>query len=89
MRLAEDKIYLRREIKFFKKHHDLLDSYETVLKQLSNDPFEPSLKLHKLQGNLKKFHAVCLAYGYIIVLILVIIDEQIILIDIGAHDDVY
>ena len=59
------------------------------LKKLANDPFEPSLKLHKLQGTLEKFDAVRLTYEYRIVLILMIIDERIVLIDIGTHDDVY
>jgi mRNA-degrading endonuclease YafQ of YafQ-DinJ toxin-antitoxin module len=59
------------------------------LKKLENDPFEPSLKLHKLQGNLEKFHAVRLTYEYRIVLILMIIDEQVVLVDIGTRDDVY
>jgi len=89
MQLLKEKSYLRREIKFFKKHPDLLEKYAITLKKLSNDPFEPSLKLHKLQGNLEKFHAVRLTYKYRIVLILIVVDEQIILIDIGAHDDVY
>ena len=89
MQLLKEKSYLRREIKFFKKHPDLLEKYAITLKKLSNDPFEPSLKLHKLQGNLEKFHAVRLTYKYRIVLILIVVDEQIILIDIGTHDDVY
>lgn len=89
MRLVKDKIYPKREIRFFKKHPDLLEKYGVVLKKLENDPFESSLKLHKFQGNLEKFHAVRLTYEYRIVLILMIVDEQIILIDIGTHDDVY
>jgi mRNA-degrading endonuclease YafQ of YafQ-DinJ toxin-antitoxin module len=89
MLLDKEKSYLKREIKFFKKHPELLDKYGVVLKKLENDPFEPSLKLHKLQGNLEKFHAVRLTYEYRIVLILMIIDEQVVLVDIGTHDDVY
>jgi len=89
MRLDKDKGYLKREIKFFKKHPDLLEKYGSILKKLENDPFERSLKLHKLQGNLEKFHAVRLTYEYRIVLVLQIVDEQIILVDIGTHDDVY
>lgn len=89
MQLDKDKSYLKREVKFFKKHSELLDKYAVILKKLSNDPFEPSLKLHKLQGNLEKFHAVRLTYEYRIVLILIIVDEKIILVDIGTHDDVY
>ncbi|MGD9971134.1 MAG: type II toxin-antitoxin system YafQ family toxin [Sulfuricurvum sp.] len=89
MRLDKEKSYLKREVKFFKKHPELLDKYVVILKKLSNDPFESSLKLHKLQGNLEKFHAVRLTYEYRIVLILMIVDERIILVDIGTHDDVY
>jgi mRNA-degrading endonuclease YafQ of YafQ-DinJ toxin-antitoxin module len=89
MRLDKEKSYLKREVKFFKKHPDLVDRYAVILQKLSNDPFEPSLKLHKLQGSLEKFHAVRLTYEYRIILILMIVDEQIILIDIGTHDEVY
>jgi addiction module RelE/StbE family toxin len=89
MQLLREKNYLKREIKFFKKHPDLIEKYESVLKKLQNDPLEPSLKLHKLQGNLEKFHAVRLTYEYRIVLVLQIVDKQIILVDIGTHDDVY
>ncbi|MCX6074000.1 MAG: type II toxin-antitoxin system YafQ family toxin [Campylobacterales bacterium] len=89
MQLVKEKSYPKREFKFFKKHPDLLEKYGIILKKLENDPFEPSLKLHKLQGNLEKFHAVRLTYEYRIVLILQIVDEQIVLVDIGTHDDVY
>ncbi len=89
MRLDKEKSYLKREIKFFKKHPELIDKYAVVLKKLADDPFEPSLGLHKLQGSLEKFHAVRLTYEYRIVLVLIVIDEQIILVDIGTHDDVY
>lgn len=89
MQLVKEKSYPKREFKFFKKHPDLLDKYGIILKKLQNDPFEASLKLHKLQGNLEKFHAVRLTYEYRIVLVLQIVDEQIVLVDIGTYDDVY
>ena len=89
MQLVKEKSYPKREFKFFKKHSDLLDKYGIILKKLQNDPFEPSLKLHKLQGSLEKFHAVRLTYEYRIVLVLQIVDEQIVLVDIETHDDVY
>lgn len=40
------------------KRGDLIAMFQ--IQKLSNDPFEPSLKLHKLQDSLEKFHAVCL-----------------------------
>lgn len=88
MQLVKDVSYPKREIKFFKKHPNLLDKYGIVLKKLSNNPLEPSLKLHKLQGALAEFHAIHLTYEYGIILILKIIDERIVLVDIGTHDDV-
>lgn len=72
-----------------KKHLDLVNKFKYTIQKLENDPFESSLKLHKLQGNLEKFHAVRLTYEYRIVLVLQIVDEQIILVDIGTRDDVY
>ncbi len=69
------------------KRGDLITKFQ--IQKIANDPFEPSLKLHRLQGNLEKFHTVRLTYEYEIVLVLLIIDEQIILVDIGTHDDVY
>jgi mRNA-degrading endonuclease YafQ of YafQ-DinJ toxin-antitoxin module len=89
VKLRKTERYAAKEKKFFKKHPDLVGKYGAVLKKLQNDPFEPSLKLHKLQGNLEKFHAVRLTYEYRIVVVLMIVDEQIILVDIGTHDDVY
>ncbi|SMP88651.1 mRNA-degrading endonuclease (mRNA interferase) YafQ, toxin component of the YafQ-DinJ toxin-antitoxin module [Epsilonproteobacteria bacterium SCGC AD-311-C15] len=89
MQLVKDKGYPKREIKFFKKHPDLVEKYGVVLKKLSNNSLEPSLKLHKLQGALAEFHAVSLTYEYRIILIMKIVDEQIVLVDIGTHDDVY
>ncbi len=86
--IREDK-FLKITKKFLKKHPDLVQKFKQTVQKLENDPFEPSLKLHKLQGSLEKFHAVRLTYEYRIVLVLMIIDERIILVDIGTHDDVY
>lgn len=87
--VVRDERFVRVAKKFFKKHPELSDKFKEAICKLENDPFEPSLKLHRLKGNLEKFHAVRLTYEYRIVVILMIIDEQIILVDIGTHDDVY
>jgi mRNA-degrading endonuclease YafQ of YafQ-DinJ toxin-antitoxin module len=86
--IREDK-FIKTAKKFLKKHPDLVNKFKQTVQKLENDPLEPSLKLHKFQGNLEKFHAVRLTYEYRIVLVLQIVDEQIILVDIGTHDDVY
>lgn len=62
MKLRKTERYASKEKKFFKKHPDLVNKFKYTVQKLENDPFESSLKLHKLQGNLEKFHAVRLAY---------------------------
>lgn len=89
MKLTKTEFYSKKELKFLKKHSNLFVSYEEALKKLENDPFEPSLKTHKLHGKLKKFHACSINYDYRIAFLFVIKDDEIILLDIGTHDDVY
>ncbi len=89
MILSKTASYTRSEKKFFKQHKHLLDKYGTILKQLKNNPFEASLKTHKLKGELNKYHSCSLTYEYRIVLTIKLIDNEIILINIGTHDEVY
>ncbi|MFK5971109.1 MAG: hypothetical protein QM487_13455, partial [Candidatus Marithrix sp.] len=76
MRLIRNKFYQKKEQKFFKKHPNLLDKYANILKKLNTNISDPKLKLHKLQGKLKDFHAVSLNYEYRIILLIKVIDEQ-------------
>ncbi len=69
MKLVKDESYQRKERKFFKKHADLVDKYVDVLKKLKSDPFEPSLKTHKLNGKMREFYASSLTHEYRIVCI--------------------
>ena len=78
--------YFKKSLKFFKKHPDMLSKYEKMLTLLSANPHHPSLRLHKLQGNLKAFS---LDLQYRIILDFIIVEEVIILLDIGTHDEVY
>jgi mRNA-degrading endonuclease YafQ of YafQ-DinJ toxin-antitoxin module len=89
VKLRKTERYAAKEKKFFKKHSDLVVKYGDVLEKLSFDIFEPSLKLHKLKGSLSDYHAVSLTYEYRIILILKIVDDEIVLFNIGTHDDVY
>ena len=81
--------YEKKAKKFFKKHQNLKDKYIKTLKLLSLNPFHPSLRLHKLKGELKEFYSVSIDMEYRIIIDIIIIDERIILIDIGPHDEVY
>ena len=86
--LQSDK-YLKRAAKFFKKHPDLMPKYKKTINQLEQDPFYPSLRLHKLKGELNEYYSVSIDMSYRIVINLIITDKEIILLDIGSHDKVY
>ncbi len=81
--------FLRQARKFFRKHPDLKARFAGVLADLQKDPFQPHLELHPLSGRLAGCHAVSLTYSYRITLTLLITEKDIILLDIGSHDEVY
>lgn len=81
--------FLRQARRFFNKHPDLRSRFARVLADLQDDPFLPGLALHPLGGRLAGCHAVRLTYSYRITLTLLISETEIILLDIGSHDDVY
>lgn len=64
-----------------------------VLDRLAKDPFYPTLKTHKLSGQLKGLWACWVEYDCRIVFAFEpdpdIEGDMIVLIDLGAHDEVY
>jgi mRNA-degrading endonuclease YafQ of YafQ-DinJ toxin-antitoxin module len=56
---------------------------------LTQDPFAPHLAYHHLGGKLEGMQAVSLTGSYRITLTIIISEQEIILLDIGSHDDVY
>ena len=81
--------FLRQARKFFKKHPDLRPRFAKVLGDLQKDSFQPRLELHALSGKLAGCYAVSLTYSYRITLTLMVTEKEIILLDIGSHDEVY
>jgi mRNA-degrading endonuclease YafQ of YafQ-DinJ toxin-antitoxin module len=81
--------YNRRAARFLKKNPELLAQYETTLKLLAINPFHPSLRLHRLQGSLSELLSASISIGYRITLELLIQEQQVVPIDVGAHDEVY
>jgi mRNA-degrading endonuclease YafQ of YafQ-DinJ toxin-antitoxin module len=88
-KIVETKIYIKKVRKFFKKHPNLLSKYEKTIFLLEQNPHHPSLRLHKLKGNLKEYFSISLDMEYRIILDFIIIDKEIYLLDIGSHDEVY
>lgn len=81
--------YIKRAVKFFKKHPELISQYEKTLKLLEANPNHPSLRLHKLRGKLSELYSISINISYRISIDFLIDDDKIIPVDIGTHDDVY
>jgi addiction module RelE/StbE family toxin len=81
--------FTRTAEKFIQHHPELREKLAAVLRDLQSDPFQPHLKYHPLGGKLKGLKAVSITYSYRIVLTLEIMDKEIVLLDIGSHDEVY
>ena len=81
--------FLRRAKKFFKKHPDLKKPFVEVVDDMRKDPFQPHLELHGLGGKLKDCCAISLTCSYRITLTMTVAEKEIILLDIGSHDEVY
>jgi mRNA-degrading endonuclease YafQ of YafQ-DinJ toxin-antitoxin module len=79
----------RRIVKFTRAHPDLKKQLAKVLKTLEANPFQRSLRLHPLTGELEGLHAVSITYAYRITLTLRVTKKEIVLLDIGSHDEVY
>ena len=75
--------------KFFKKHPYVFHAYEKTLFLLKSSPRHPSLRLHKLSGDLSGLYSVSINMQYRITIELEIRENEIILVNIGSHDDVY
>jgi len=81
--------YFKKLKKFIKKHPEVLDRYIKVIKLLELNPYHPSLRLHKLKGNLKEYYSVSITMQYKVVIDFIIEENKIILLDIGTHNEVY
>ena len=74
---------------FTRRRPELRGKLAAVLRDLEQDPFQPHLKLHNLAGKLKGIQSVSLTYDYRITLTVMITEKEIILLDVGSHDEVY
>ena len=79
----------RRVAKFTRTHPELKKPLAKALRNLEANPFLQSLRLHPLGGELEGLHAVRVTHAYRITLTLRITKKEIVLLDIGSHDEVY
>jgi mRNA-degrading endonuclease YafQ of YafQ-DinJ toxin-antitoxin module len=87
--LVWTETFERTARKFLRRRPELAGIFEDVLLQLETDPHSPKLRLHPLKGKHRDKHSVRLTYSQRIVLILSITSKDIILLDVGSHDEVY
>jgi len=88
-RLIFTETYSRNALRWIKKHPDLKSQYLKTLKLLEANPFHPSLRLHSLSGRLQGLYSISINLSYRITLELIVRDEEIILVNVGDHDQVY
>lgn len=81
--------FTRTAEKFARRHPDLRSRFAATLRDLERDPFQPHLKLHALGGKLKGVQAIRLTGSYRITLTVMIADREVVLLDVGSHDEVY
>lgn len=81
--------YERRLRCFLKKHPEVFSQYEKTIEMLRANPHHPSLRLHKLQGQLKEVHPVSINMKYRITIEFIIQDKLIIPVNIGSHGEAY
>lgn len=88
-RLVFTETYNRHALRWLKRHPDLKGQYLKTLKLFESNPFYPSLRLHGLGGRLQGLHSISINLSYRITLELLIQDRDVILINIGDHDQLY
>ena len=81
--------YTRRAARFLRQHPDATSQYTKTLQLLEANPHHPSLRLHALKGKLAGLHSVSVNLSYRITLELLITEHEIVLVNVGGHDEVY
>jgi mRNA-degrading endonuclease YafQ of YafQ-DinJ toxin-antitoxin module len=88
-KLVYTESYIRRASKFLKQHSEIHKQYRKTLELLELNPYHPSLRLHRLKGRLIGLSSVSINISYRIVIDLIIEGDEILLVNIGKHDQVY
>ena len=81
--------YKKRAKKFASRHPELKELYRKTLKLLATKPNHPALRLHPLKGKLKGLYSVSINTSYRITLEFLILENEIILVNVGTHDQAY
>ena len=77
----------KRLVVFVKSHPELSKRMQEIIDKVVKNPFDKSLRTHKLSGRLQGCLASSITYQYRIAFLLM--GEKITFLDIGSHDEVY
>ncbi|MFB0908124.1 MAG: type II toxin-antitoxin system RelE/ParE family toxin, partial [Spirosomataceae bacterium] len=75
IKIVSTKSYERSLKKFKKQHPEMKEQYLKALSLLEIDPYHPSLRLHKLKGNLQEYYSVSINMQYRIMIAFIIQDD--------------
>ncbi len=91
MKLIETEKFIKKANKIIKKNKCLDNKLEKVLEKLLANPFDSTLKTHKLKGRLSEFYSASVTHDIRIIFDIIEDDDElcILLITIGKHDEVY
>ncbi len=81
--------YEEKARKFLRKHPELQSQYAKTLQLLELNPFHPSLRLHQFKTRSFAGYSVSINLSYRISLELIINEREIILVNIGDHQEIY
>jgi addiction module RelE/StbE family toxin len=91
--LIWSRTFLRAYRRFIRRHPEQRTDIEKAIRLLAEDPLSPQLKTHKLKGKLSGAWACSAGYDLRIIFDFVKEgekkEEDIFLIEIGTHDEVY
>ena len=89
--LLRSSAFVRNARKIIKKQPQLGNNIQETIKLLCDNPFAPSLKSHKLKGELQDSYACSAGYDLRIIFRFVEYEgkQAIFLETIGSHDEVY
>lgn len=88
-RLGRTETFIRTSRRFLQRRPHLRAPVTQTLAQLEQDPFSPRLRAHALSGRLEGLHAVRVTRAVRLVVRIDRSAREIILLDLGSHDEVY
>jgi mRNA-degrading endonuclease YafQ of YafQ-DinJ toxin-antitoxin module len=81
--------YEEKVKKFLKKHPEVEKQYVKTLQLLELNPFHPSLRLHHFKTSSFEGYSISINLTYRISLEFMLTEKEILLINIGDHQDIY